>query len=244
MKIAICDDEKAMLEKVAELIDEYKKTRAEADIAVFSDPEELLEAAFKCGGYDIYILDVVMPQMSGIELGMKLRENNYDGKIIYLTASEEFAIDSYKAQAYQYLLKPVDKNALFSALDGAIALQNEKTQRSIIVKTKENSIKINFNSILYTELSKRAIDYHLTNGSVIRCTTIRTGFPEAMAELIRDKRFKLCGKSVCVNMYYISSVESECIVFKDKEKIYLPKKTCSEIRSAWCDFWFGEGDAL
>ena len=46
-----------------------------------------MEAAEKVGGFDIYILDILMPGMDGIELGVKLREQGYDGSIIYLTNS-------------------------------------------------------------------------------------------------------------------------------------------------------------
>ena len=83
MRIAICDDEAICLSQVAAVADEYNKDKG-ISFDTFSHPEDLLEAAEKIGGYDIYILDVIMPSLNGIELGLKLRDAGYDGKIIYL----------------------------------------------------------------------------------------------------------------------------------------------------------------
>ena len=75
-----------------------------------------MDAAEKLGGFDIYILDILMPGMDGIELGVRLRELGYDGSIIYLTSSTDFAIDSYKAEASNYILKPVIPDSSSSSI--------------------------------------------------------------------------------------------------------------------------------
>ena len=67
------------------------------------------------GTFDIYLLDVIMPGQNGIELGLSIREFDQGGRIIYLTASSDFAVDSYRAKASDYLLKPLDKSRLFQS---------------------------------------------------------------------------------------------------------------------------------
>ena len=97
MKIAICDDEAFYREQVLGLTQKYamQNKSKEITVAVFTHAEELLDTVSKSGGFDIYILDVIMPGMNGIELGKALREKGFDERIIYLTTSDEFALANF-----------------------------------------------------------------------------------------------------------------------------------------------------
>ena len=87
MRIAICDDEVFYREQISGLTQKYamQNKSKEITVTVFTHAEELLDDVNKNGGFDIYILDVIMPGMNGIELGKTLREKGFDEKIIYLT---------------------------------------------------------------------------------------------------------------------------------------------------------------
>lgn len=243
MNIAICDDIEMFRTELLELGKEYSLRNKNIEIffSAFKCTEDLLDAAQRIGGFDIYILDIVMPTMNGIELGAQLRQSGYDGKIIYLTSSREFAIDSYKVKAFNYILKPIEKNEFFSALHEAVESIATKKNKSLIVKTKDNNIRLAFDSIMYAELCRRVIVYHLTSGKIVESTTVRTTFSEAVQELLKDKRFVLCNSSLVANMHYITMVENEYLIFKDICKVHLSKKACRQARSAWYDYWF-DGD--
>ena len=244
MKIAICDDEKSCRDMAVAVVDAYATAHPEYNISysAYEWTDDLIDAAGKIGGFDIYILDIVMQSdMNGIQLGLKLRELNYNGKIIYLTSSEEYAIDSFKVKAFNYVTKPIERESFFKALDEVCEVI-EKNDKSIIVKTKENSVKLHYDSIMYAELSKRAIVYYLVGGKKIEGTTIRTTFNDAVSELLSDRRFVLCGASMVANLAHVSACESEALVFRDKHKAFLGKKACRDIRARWNEFWFSEED--
>lgn len=242
MKIAFCDDEAFYLTQITELLQEFSAQKEGISFSAFSSGEELLEAAEKLGDFDIYILDIVMPYLNGIQLGVHLRNKGFDGKIIYLTSSEEYAIDSFQARPFDYILKPLQKERFFTTLEEAIAHYSAKQEKSILVKTKESSIKLSFDSISYVELARRALVYHLVGGKKVESIQIRTTFSEAIQELLQDGRFVLCGASIAANLHHITTVEKDALIFKDGAKVYLPKRACAEIRSLWYDFWFdGEG---
>jgi len=243
LKIAICDDDPACREQIVSIIKEYAALKhQEMDISVYERAENLMDNILRFGGYNIYILDIIMPGMSGIQLGIQLRQSDFDGKILYLTSSREYAIDAFRAKASDYLLKPLEKDKLFAALDDAINTIANRRERSLIVKTRENSMKLAFDSILYAELINRKITYHLMGGGTIEGSTIRTTFAEAIGELLQDSRFVLCGSVIAVNMYYITMVETDTLFFKNGTKLYIGKRAGREIRSAWTDFWMsGEG---
>ena len=98
-----------------------------------------------------------MPGMGGIQLGVEIRQTDTTGKILYLTSSRDYAIVSYKAKASGYLLKPVQKDELFAALDDVTITIANRKEKSFIVKTSAGSIKLGFDSILYAELNNKVI---------------------------------------------------------------------------------------
>jgi len=244
VNIAICDDEALCREEVLAITREYSEQHIgqHIDAAAFAHAEDLLEAAKKIGGFDVYILDIVMPYMDGITLGVELRKRGYDGKIIYLTSSEEYAIDSFKAKPFHYILKPFEKAMLYATLDEALESVFMQKCRSIIVRTQEGSIKVNLDSILWAELNRRTVVYHLNGGKTVESVQIRTTFAEAVQELTADQRFALCGAGMAANLQHITAVENEALVFKNTFRAWLGKKACREIRSVWYDYTFdGEG---
>ena len=240
MKIAVCDDDALLREEVLAITSEYTAQNPTRNIscAAFASAEELLASAEQIGGFDIYILDIVMPGMDGITLGVQLRDHGFVGKIIYLTSSPEYAVDSFQAKPFNYILKPFGKDAFLTALHEAILSVSEKKERSLIVKTKECSIRLTFDSILYAQLNRRTVVYHLTNGKAVESIQIRTPFHEAIQDLLSDRRFVLCGASMAVNLRHITMIENDALVFNDTHRAYLGKKSCREVRSVWYDFCF------
>ena len=133
----------------------------------------LLEHLRVRGTFDIYLLDVIMPGQNGIELGLSIREFDQGGRIIYLTASSDFAVDSYRAKASDYLLKPLDKSRLFQSLDNIIKSLELEPHACVMIKTREGLRRLPLHSIVYGELVGRCIQYHLSNGSVITGMSLR-----------------------------------------------------------------------
>lgn len=242
MKIAICDDERRCLDQVLAVANEYLQERADRalSISTFSHPEDLLDAAEKIGGYDIYILDIVMPHINGIQLGTRLRDRGYDGKIIYLTSSEEYALDSFRVRAFDYIIKPIKPEVFRKVMDDVIAAIEIRKDRTIVIKTKLLTVKLNYEQILYVELNKRVLLFHTKGGKLVESTHLRTTFGEAVAELAGDKRFAQCGATTLINLNRIAAIENESVTFDDGSNMYLSKKNCRELRGVWTSYLFEE----
>lgn len=246
LRIAIYDDDLHWRRQILELTNAYATENPEYCISftAFEWGSELMDAARKTGGFDVYILDILMHGMNGIELGSRLRQMGFDGKIIYMSSSQDYALEAFKVKACNYLLKPLSKDSFFAAPDDVYNAIAERKNKSIIVRTKESSIKVSFDSIEYAELCKRTVVYHLVSGRVLESISIRTSFSDAIHELLTDKRFILCGTSMVANMHHITMVEKDGLLFRNCRKVYLPRKACSDIRSAWYDFYFEEEGGL
>ena len=244
MKIAICDDDALCREQVLNVVNAYiEQKNRDISVSVYDRATALIDAAQRFGGYDIYILDIIMPGINGIKLGVELRSFDPDGKILYLTSSIEFAYESYQAKAFDYILKPVQQDRLFAALDDAIRTIANRKEKSLIVKTRGNRVKLTLDQILYVELVDRRVVYHILSGESVESSSIRTTFAECIQKLLADSRFVLCGSGIAVNLYHVTKADIETLFFKNGKKLYIGKRAGREMMSIWSDFWlYGEGN--
>ena len=134
LRIAVCDDEEKQLEQVSALLETYLEAHPDrqGQVETFQSGSALLERVKELRGFDLYILDILMPSLSGIEIGRRLRALADEGEIIYLTNSNDFAADSYDVRAFFYLLKPVEKSKLFQVLDKAVERRNWRQSSAVV----------------------------------------------------------------------------------------------------------------
>jgi len=241
IKLALCDDETEQRTVIGGLLREYAASRPDLAVkpAVFSSGEELLAAAAECGGFDLYILDIVMPGLSGIDLGVRLRKLYSGGVIIYLTISPEYAVESYAARAFQYLIKPVEPERLFQELDQAAALLERQRTACVTVRTKEGLRLLRLDEIVFVELAGRSMRYHLSDETCLDSVTVRSPFQVEAAPLLADSRFFLCGASFVVNLFYVTAVEKGCLRMDGGTRVPLSRGLAAQAKRRWSDYWLG-----
>lgn len=241
LRIALCDDDPAQLELLEHLIQSYiiDRNLKHCQILAFSSAQTLLTSSDP-HQYDLYLLDVVMPEQNGIDLGKNLRNLGAQAPIIYLTTSREFAVDSYEIHAFHYLVKPVEPEKLFSVLDQALAGYRQQETHYIVAKTKEATLRIPLKDIMYAELYSRTIRYHLADGQMVSTITLREPFQAAMAMLLEHDSFVLCGASYVVNLAYVSAMQKEGAMMKDGSLLILPKSGFANLKAAWLTYWLGD----
>lgn len=109
MKIVVCDDSTEDLAEIGELLAKYKESNANAkfEVVQFTDSSALYEKIQKGRLGDIYILDMIMSDKTGIDIGSLIRNTDERSVIIYITSSDDYALEAYGVRAVRYLLKPV-----------------------------------------------------------------------------------------------------------------------------------------
>ena len=161
MRIAVCDDEREETKRISSVIDRYNKERnARIEYSIFSSSIELASVAER-EKFDIYILDIIMPVLNGIDLAKEIREFDKVSPIIFLTSSPEFAVESYSVKAADYLVKPIDKERLFCSLDDILDRTETEQEKFIIVRSDDGLRKIFFSNLIYAEVYERKIIYYL-----------------------------------------------------------------------------------
>ena len=241
LRIAICDDNNAELQYTAWMTAEYFRAHPahSPTVETFHSGKDLLSQVEARKGFDLYILDILMPDMSGIEIGRRLRSMGAGGEIIYLTSSNDFAADSYEVRAFFYLLKPVEQQKLDRVLDDAVDKLNRELSAAIMVNTPQGTRRLLMERIRSTERVGRCIRYHCTDGAV-DSLTIRSSFKEMMEPLLADRRFRLCGASYVLNFQYITGINGQTCLLDNGQTIVLPKAAAAAFKQDWGSYWLEE----
>ncbi len=239
LRIALCDDNRQQRGATGKLLLDYGAARPHlaVKVSVFSSGLEVLAAAEEAGDFDLYVLDVVMPGLSGIQLGMRLREVGSVSPIIYLTVSPEYAVDSYATRAFHYLMKPVQPETLFQVMDEAVAALEKKREACIAVKSREGLRRVRLDEILYAELAERVVRYHLSGGDRLDGMTVRGSFQEEVAPLLGDPSFFLCGASFAVNLFYVTAVEKGALLLDNGKRVPLSRGLAAKAKQRWSSYW-------
>lgn len=246
LQIAVCDDSPEELALIRQLLDSYQAIRQMPDLApqFFSSPKELLASKDSCTSFQIYLLDVLLPETNGIDLGRQIREQNLDCSIIYLTGSKDYALESYGVFALQYLLKPVGQDAFFAAMDAAVRHIEHFLATSIPVKTQQGLVSLLLHRILYVEYANHVLHFHMIDGEQHDSSHIRISFEEAAAPLLADPRFLHPHKSYVINMNYVQRISSLGLVMDGDAIIPIPRKNSSFVKKQYMQFLSEKGHPL
>lgn len=205
VRFAVCDDIPADLETSRSLLDDYRRARPAYEIAVncYDSPYSLLSEFERGVWHDVYLLDILMPGLSGIQVGRALRSQNNRCAIIFGTITPEYSLESYQVSAQNYLLKPFRRETMFRSLDQAVQSLQNLTARGLTVHTEHGVHFLPYQEIIYIENDHRAMVFHLADGRRVASLKLRGKFEDALADPLTEPRFCQSHKSYIVNMDYI-----------------------------------------
>lgn len=211
------DDEPLALRQIVSYIEQTPFLQLAAK---FSNAA-LVKEYLKTNTVDLLFLDINMPDISGMELAKSL-EN--PPKIIFTTAYSDYAIEGYKVNALDYLLKPIEYEDFLLASTKAQDFKNKeillkteikKTGDYLFIKSGQKHIRINFNDIEYLEAQKEYVYIYLKNSAPVK-TLIRL---KNIEEVLPKDNFMRIHRSFIVNLNHIVTVERNRIIYSDKRSI-------------------------
>lgn len=153
IEIALCDDNNEDIETLRFFAERFASEHAEFPLrlTVFTSSEKLLEHIENGTGFDLYILDVLMPKISGIRLAEAIRGSGNHAEIVFLTVSRDYAIDAFSVYACGYLLKPLCRENFDETVLRAVQRLAREKNDVLTVKTKDGLIRIPLHKIVMIE---------------------------------------------------------------------------------------------
>ena len=236
LKIAICDDDVQELSRISDLLSLYKTEKsAVLKYDAFSNAVELLEA-MKRQAYDVLLLDVLMPGMSGITAAHEIRGFDPAVKIIFLTSSPEFAVESYAVDAHYYLLKPAATDKLFPIIY-RIFLEKGRGAETLSIMQPSGLIRLPIGRIEFLEVQGKRLMFHFDDGSV---KEIRGSISEFEDKLLYKDNFLKVHRSFIMNMEYIQALNARDITTLTGQTVPVSRLLHSRVKEAYMQFLFVE----
>ncbi len=206
MRIAVCDDQadcrrqtelaiKQCIRSMGILVDTYK------------DGFSFLHA-YKKKPYDLVFLDIEMPEIDGISLAKKLREQDQEVPIVFLTSHIEYALDGYEVNALRYLTKPINIAKLHEVL--SYVMTKMQAKKSLWIKSDLFEEKVPIQSILYMEAQNQNILICTKNDSY----SVRYNMGDYEEELREDGFFRI-HRGYLVSLRHIKNMGKHEITLAD-----------------------------
>ncbi len=235
IRVAICDDEPKTLQCLKEAVARYgKRKNLNLAVELFASARDL-EAQIETRPFQIYILDMLMPQMNGIELGQSVRKADAQAVIIYLTSTMDFAYQAFGVFAQRYLLKPLKEPELYEAMDFAAA-NIHKLHMALNVNTSDGIQRVFYHEIEYVENAARALHIFATDGKEIVSRLLRRSFENDMECLLQSREFIQTHKSFIVNLNYVKLYSQGQITMRSGAQIPVSKSRQSETKRAYLQY--------
>ncbi|MCL2136004.1 MAG: LytTR family DNA-binding domain-containing protein [Coriobacteriia bacterium] len=230
LRIAIAEDTQSDIDILVGFINDYQTNK---QIRVYHSGEELL-ADFHKSQYDLLFLDIYMYEINGVETAERIRDIDTQVVIVFTTTSEDFTRESYRLNAYKYLVKPLVAKDVFDALELAI-LKRDKAQGATLAIVYENvPVLIPLNEILYIESSNRRSLVHTDDDVYTTTMTI-----DALAKLLPSPRFTRSHRSFVVNFDRVDEV-SDDFIMDDGSVAYITVKNHRKMKRAYEDYVFNK----
>lgn len=231
VKIAVCEDE---LELLIQLTSYVKTILEKHSISHHIESFTSTCALFAREAFDILLLDIEMPPLSGLETAKRLRRRGDKSSIIFITAHPRYAIEAYDVQAFHYLIKPVDLHKLEVLLIKLCSSLQEAYTQAIAIRQGTRIWRIPFEKILYLEVIDRKIYLHTLEETI--------SFYGKMEALELPKVFFRCHRSYIVNLQHVKQYDKGEITLDSKESIPLSKRRYPSFGLAFMEYIKESGD--
>ena len=237
IRIAICDDDPSCVTTIRRAVQNWaEKSDLSVSISVFQNADDLL-LHFQTSACDIIMLDVIMPLLNGMETAYEIRKEDPSVKILFLTSSPEFAVESYEVRASGYLLKPIQTDKLERVLMECVrSLALEPT--SIVVRTLFGFQKISLQSIECVEAQNKKVVFYLQHG---RHLEVQDALSNCAAALTLENGFFKCHRSYIVSIPNTDHFSSTEVLTRSGLAVPIARGYAKAFRDAYFDYMFQEG---
>lgn len=234
INIAFCDDDLSTLNQFHDLLNQYRmEYYRNITYTAFQSPLELLANIEKGVRFDILFLDIIMPGENGIHTAEEIRHYDSIVKIIFLTSSTEFAVQSYSVGAYSYQMKPLRAENFFRLMDSVIGDCKKSHPYSLILQYKSSISRINLDELEYCEVIGRTLSFHMDNGTVMKSTG---SLNDLCRQLTPYENFLRLHRSFLINMDYVRNISYKAVTMDNHTEIPIPHGKCSHIKRIYLEY--------
>ena len=234
IKIAVVDDEKHMREYILKRVKNITEKYNDIEIIPFADGEECIGAIEKENTFRIFLLDIGMKGMTGLDCGKVIKKKCPEGYIIFLTSYSEYAAASYVIEAYQYILKEDMEERLQDVLVRLMDQMQKKEKEYRLIGNTANVRKLYLSDIIYIYKEQRSkyIRYVTEQGEYRE----RISLGKLMEELDSED-FILVERGYLVNIKHIVSWDGNMLYLHDNKRVDISRDRSRHVKEYIHQYW-------
>lgn len=230
IRIALCDDDLYLIQHLHQALNQWFTDKNSVNLFCCSDftSSKTLLSSLQSSSFDIFFLDIEMPEISGMELAARIREQLPDAILIFLTSHDEFAPDGYRVQALRYLSKLTWKKFLSEALEAATAQLDKYKAGSLSILYYGNMTRIPYQDILYIRHVSRYSQIVTKSGKIIQDDR---GIKK-LFDIIQDNRFLFIDRGAFINLNFIQRIENGQAVMTNGDSLAISRRLLPQVKLA------------
>lgn len=234
LRIAVCDDDESIVQTHRELVEQCLNQCGNfGSVAAYTSSSSLLyditEDKFF---YDLILLDIEMPERTGMELAEKIKLFLPNIKIIFVTSHIEYAIDAFELSIFRYVPKNDIEKRLFPAIQDAVRLIALESGKFYTIQTNSRLEKIPYNTIYYIEREGKNASIVSENG----VSKVRKSLGQVYDELSAAE-FIYIDRGCIVNMIHIMQVKDGMAILKNGVALPISRSHLQEVKTQINHYW-------
>lgn len=237
MRVAVVDDNARDRAWLAEELEALLARRGlVGSVTAFDRGGAFLEAA-RAERFALAFLDIYMEGSDGVETARALRAFDPDCLLVFSTSSADHALEGYRVQAVQYLVKPYgpeELERLFNLLERVFPAPEKYME----LRSGRQDVRVRLGEVLWAEHFQHQVRVHTTGGGVL---STRLTFREFTELLAGDPRFFVCGRGLLVNLDHAADFDGRDFHLDGGTRLPVSRNLVGAARSAFGDRLFHQG---
>lgn len=219
IRVAIVEDDPEHAERITTFLKRYSDECCRiVESSCFGSGEDFLR---NCkSGFDLVLLDIELPGISGMDVARQLREIDRKVLIVFITNLAQYAINGYDVHAFDFIVKPVGYYAFAMKLRRAFECLDSACKRKIWVTTRQGTKQIDAEKLKYVDVMQHTLVFHMTDETVSA-----TGTLKSVQTSLAGLPFVLCNRCYLVNLHFVTQVNGNTVTVGGEQlQISVPKK--------------------
>ena len=231
IRIAVVDDEEIFADLIANKTNEFfSDAKQNFDISVFTNSKEMVDSC-KTESYDLLLLDIDMPELTGFDLAKLIRAYNRYITIIFITNKDELVFESFEFNPFSFVRKSKIDVSLSLDLQRFLNEYNKRTKLfELIIDNK--SVQHRIRDILLFSTVRHDVYVKLIDGENYRLTSRKYTLDKLEDELKNDGFIRV-HKTYLVNYLGIYQLNENKIILKDKNEIPVSRRRIEEVKNRY-----------
>lgn len=213
IKVAIVEDDVIEQNRIKDYLHRLEEELSTKILTkIFSNGEQFL-FDFSYGIYDLIFMDIELSsKINGVETCKELRKIDDDVSLIFITSLVQYAIDGYKVNAIDYIIKPVDYDNFNKHVSHVIEELNNKNSDKIVITSEGSKLVQLIKDIYYVEVSNHQLIFHTLKGEINSYGSLKD-----VKEVLCKHGFSLCNSCFLVNLDYVEKIDKYSVYVKGEE---------------------------